>query len=266
MNIVSIRHAWSEPAGFTIDRPEGTPEYVFLHLYNAVDILVNGSIQLARPGACILYSPETPQWFRSVEPLMHDWMHLSGRVAQEAAQFGFQPDAVYYPRNGRAITELMRDMETESLARKRFSSEICDGKLRELFAKVIRYSEADANVWAIRQDTAYRLGELRATLQREYTACWTIDTMAALVGVSPSRLFLFYKQMFGISPVRDLIMVRIERAKTLLMKTDMSVADIAEAVGYTSVSHFIRQFRSITGYPPGKFRAHFQLGQRVPPI
>ena len=52
----------------------------------------------------------------------------------------------------------------------------------------------------------------------------------------------------------DVISSRIERAKSLLMLTDLTARQIAVACGYENETHFSRQFRQITGKTPGEYR------------
>ena len=61
--------------------------------------------------------------------------------------------------------------------------------------------------------------------------------------------------------------MRIERAKELLIQTDMAVGDVVSAVGYQSASSFIRKFKAVTGMTPGQYREGHQEGesQDAPP-
>jgi uncharacterized lipoprotein YddW (UPF0748 family) len=61
-----------------------------------------------------------------------------------------------------------------------------------------------------------------------------------------------YKAVFGISPRRYLIFIRIEKAK-MLLQSGATVTSVAEQLGYGSVYHFIRQFRQLTGDTPKQF-------------
>lgn len=62
-----------------------------------------------------------------------------------------------------------------------------------------------------------------------------------------------YRQIFGISPKKDLQNVRIEHAKLLLSKGDCTVKEIAEMIGYDTEYYFIRKFKEITGKTPGHY-------------
>lgn len=65
MEITDIRHDWPEKAGFTLVRPTGIEIYTFLHFMNSVEIEINREKVTVRPGACIFYAPDEPQWFHS---------------------------------------------------------------------------------------------------------------------------------------------------------------------------------------------------------
>lgn len=253
MEILNIRHAWPEGAGFRIQRARGTPDYVFLHFWNPMRLNLAGESIVTLPGACILYDIGTPQYFSAESAIVHDWMHLAGGAGAEAASFGIACNQVYYPRNSPAITAIMRELEKEFFSKGKYSQAFCLCKLSELFIILARGCEftAEHPILAATRDSILAL---RVEMLEEPGKNWQVGDMAAKVNISPSRFHAFYKQMFGISPVNDVILARIERAKALLSKTDMPVAEIAEALGYASVFHFIRQFRGKTGSPPGQYR------------
>jgi AraC family transcriptional regulator len=66
-----------------------------------------------------------------------------------------------------------------------------------------------------------------------------------------SRLF---KQSMGVSPYQYVIRQRVELAKSLLKTTALSVAAIAQQVGFSNQSQFTIQFRKFTGTTPSNYR------------
>ena len=78
--------------------------------------------------------------------------------------------------------------------------------------------------------------------------------MADQVSLSHAYFQVLYKKAFGVTCMTDVIETKITFAKEYLVSTDMSVASIAEELGYTQVYHFIRQFKKCTGFTPGAFR------------
>jgi len=74
--------------------------------------------------------------------------------------------------------------------------------------------------------------------------------IAKVVNLSPTYFASLFKRATGISPHEYVIRQRVERAKMMLAKTDLSIADIALQVGFSSQSHLTQQFKRFTGITP----------------
>lgn len=85
----------------------------------------------------------------------------------------------------------------------------------------------------------------------------TTSIQAALGGLGRSyeHCCRSFRSRFGISPLRYVNAVRLERAKRLLVEDDASVAAIAARAGFRDPGYFARQFRAYTGTTPARFRA-----------
>lgn len=64
----------------------------------------------------------------------------------------------------------------------------------------------------------------------------------------------FFTEQTGRSFKEHVITLRVNKAKALLLETDMPVQDIVVQVGYYNVSSFIKKFKGLTGATPGDFR------------
>lgn len=91
-------------------------------------------------------------------------------------------------------------------------------------------------------------------------ACEGIDVPAVLRAVSLSRSSLErrFAQVLGRSPKAEILRVRLERAKQLLMDSDLPLARVAEKAGFDHPEHLSRLFKQKTGATPGQFRARSQ--------
>ena len=58
----------------------------------------------------------------------------------------------------------------------------------------------------------------------------------------------------GITYTEVVRTIRIERSQDFLVNTTMTVANIAEAIGYDTPEHYIRQFKKHTGLTPSAYR------------
>ena len=72
--------------------------------------------------------------------------------------------------------------------------------------------------------------------------------------MSTARLSLAFKELTRMSPLEYLTLLRVERSKTLLRDTALSIKEIAAEVGYYDASSFIRRFKQITGVTPLQYR------------
>ncbi len=64
----------------------------------------------------------------------------------------------------------------------------------------------------------------------------------------------WFKQSMGVPPYQYVIQQRVERAKRLLKKQKLSLADIALECGFNSQSHLIRHFKKQVGITPKQYR------------
>jgi AraC-like DNA-binding protein len=85
----------------------------------------------------------------------------------------------------------------------------------------------------------------------------TTDTLAQLAGLSTAYFSAAFKQTEGMSPHRYVLLYRVRRTQQLLASTEMSLAEIADAVGFSNQSHCIQSFRKIVGVTPGDYRCYY---------
>lgn len=81
-----------------------------------------------------------------------------------------------------------------------------------------------------------------------------VSTLAALAEASVSYFYSLFKCETGYSPHNYLMRLRIRRACELLEQTNLSVKEIAAALGYNDQLYFSRVFKSILEIPPTRYR------------
>ncbi len=78
--------------------------------------------------------------------------------------------------------------------------------------------------------------------------------LAADAQISPRQLERLFARYMGRSPKRYYMEIRLERARNLLLQTDMSVMEIGLACGFASAAHFAKSYRAIYGATPYRER------------
>ena len=105
-----------------------------------------------------------------------------------------------------------------------------------------------------RRDFPQTFMKLEQTLRENLSHQWTVEEMAALVGLGTTAFSEKVKSYTGFSPLNYLINIRISEAIKLLKRPEVHVTDIALDVGFYSSQHFATTFKKLTGYTPSEFR------------
>lgn len=82
----------------------------------------------------------------------------------------------------------------------------------------------------------------------------TVEGLAKISNMSSTHFSRVFRQHTGFSPYDYVLSSRLNKAKEYLMKTDMSVTQIAYETGFNSEANFIYCFTNNEGTSPGKFR------------
>jgi AraC family transcriptional regulator len=82
----------------------------------------------------------------------------------------------------------------------------------------------------------------------------SLSDLAAVACLSPYHFSRCFKRSMGVAPHRYIMERRIERARTLLLHSDMPLTDIAAVVGFDSQAYFTSCFSREAGVSPGRLR------------
>lgn len=95
---------------------------------------------------------------------------------------------------------------------------------------------------------------LEKALRENLSHQWTVEEMAAMVGLSTTLFNDKFKSYSGFSPIHYLINIRITEGIKLLKRKNTNLTDIALDTGFYSSQHFSTTFKKLTGYTPSEFR------------
>jgi iron complex transport system substrate-binding protein len=91
-------------------------------------------------------------------------------------------------------------------------------------------------------------------IEEHYAEPITLDSLEADLDTSARQLQRLFKANLQKGPMEYLIQVRIDKAKAMLQHMDVSLKEIAEAVGYADSYYFSRIFKKYTGVSPSLFK------------
>lgn len=91
-------------------------------------------------------------------------------------------------------------------------------------------------------------------MEENYLNPVTLTDLAYLSGRSLSSFRRDFESIYETSPAKWIQEKRLEKAKELLLSTEMTAADICYAVGYENLSHFSRLYKSFWGHNPSEGR------------
>jgi len=98
------------------------------------------------------------------------------------------------------------------------------------------------------------IGKAISFIEENYDKDIDLDTLADIAQMSRRSFSRAFRNAMNMSAMDHLIRLRIAKAGNLLKRTDISVTEVAFAVGFGDSNYFARQFRNITGQSPREYR------------
>jgi len=179
-----------------------------------------------------------------------NWSNLSESETQMIGKILLMPKAVVLPRlsdTGRIFLSLQNELFNHEIGYCTRVNQLLD----ELFINITRRL---TKLSTSGRDFPKTFLQLEQKLRENLSHQWTVEEMAATVGMGTTLFNERVKSYSGFSPLNYLINIRISEAIKLLKKPDLHVTDIALDTGFYSSQHFSTTFKKLTGYTPSEFR------------
>lgn len=229
-----------------------------------------GDPLLVKPGSVILHSTEAP---------VTGWDEFKGRRAIRSVDIRFSSDALRalwepaltaagpgmlaadasVPQRGAHLAVLpvwscMARIAGEILNWSHDGGAVAalylQGKANEALALTLKHLHDHAAQPLPVPSDRRRLAEAYRRIQRHYADGKTVRELAQSVGLSEKRLQAGFMSLYGLSVHACLLQARMDAAQGLL-KRGCSVTETAFNVGFSSLSHFIKAFKTHCGQTPG---------------
>lgn len=258
INIGAIGYNYTHEEDFRMDRPEGPGAWLFLLVKSDAIFYINGKRNLVKKHSYVLLQPKTPCMYQGAkENYEDDWFffNMTEEDKTELLERGIVFDSPVFLGSTEEISSLIHQISYNHFSADIYHEEIKILLTSVLFLKTAQQAKSKIiqppDVLAGKND---RLTYLRTRLFEESALFSGIDEMAAYMNLSRSGFQHLYSHTFGVSVIHDVIKGRIEKAKSLLSKSNYSITEISNKCGYKSEFHFMRQFKKETGLTPTEFR------------
>ena len=237
-------------------RPKGRKDYQLLYIAAGQGhFFINGQERVVSAGNIIVYLPGQPQeyvYFKDDKTDVY-WVHFTGsdvekiidyyniRLSENIIYIGTSPD--YQWLFGQIIQEMQ-------LCRPRFE-ELISLLLRNIFILISRNL-----IGANRADNSLE-NEVELAMHyfcENYREEINVEDYALTRGMSASNFYRVFKQISGSTPLQFILKLRLSNAQNLLENSNLTIAEIASAVGYENPLYFSRLFHKYIGVSPSEYR------------
>lgn len=136
---------------------------------------------------------------------------------------------------------------------------ILELKIKELILLLIQTKNVDSVLELISDLYAPRTGHLRVVVDTHLYSNLSVDELAKLSNLSLSSFKREFKKTFDDSPQNYINTKRLEKAKTLLLNTNLPVGEIAFEIGFNDPQYFTRLFTKNIGLNPSEYRQEHSI-------
>ena len=95
---------------------------------------------------------------------------------------------------------------------------------------------------------------IKCYIDENYRKDISLADISEAISTSKYHILRVFKEYYEMSPIQYLIGRRIDEAKRILLVSQLPIGEIADRVGYNSLSNFTLQFRKKVGLSPNQFR------------
>lgn len=219
----------------------------------SADIIVNGESYTVQANDFLIVPPNTPYIISAAESERY-WAHF--RIQDTDLlfkQLNFKRGQYIYPVGAHhSIAAAYKSIIAETLSFRPFSNELSSCYLMQILSLVSRYT-AEQQI-ASDNEQNKPVQTIINYINKNYKRAITIEELAGIVGYAPRYIFKIFRNVTSVTPVKYINMVRIQKAKELILSTPYKMNEIAEKVGFSDVYYFSRVFKMLEGRSPMQFK------------
>ena len=238
------------------------PDFYLLYVTDGeLQVTFSDSEIILKSGMCIFYYPNQKYSYRFDGNGVNSyyWVHLTGNAVESILKrFGFFNESVYNIGVHSKVMDLFHDMASEFICREKDFAFSAATYLLRIFVLIRRYETQDL--------TSVYANKIKASLEilhTKYDTPITIEDLAELEQLSPSRYRTIFHVVTGTSPKQYLTDIRMRRASDLLRQSKLPIQQIGKMVGYDDILYFYRIFKKHMGISPAQYRLKYDESKEL---
>lgn len=206
----------------------------------------------AEAGQAFLIAKEHLHSFTTSEDYEHYWIGILGDSLEkifEGFKIGYKSHQLFWVENIDFVKTLFA---TASENLQSGAPEFADSYVLSIFTAVLPLLKSDdQSSMHFKINYAERV---KIFIETNYSYPIKMSDIAKEMHLSEKHMYRLFMNRFGISPQKYLVKTRMEAAKELLLKKQLSVKEIAYIVGYTSLPTFSKKYSDYFGVSPSKYQ------------
>lgn len=237
------------------NRPLGyyCPQFIYTHKGQG-RLLIDNTEYILTKDDCLFLPANYPHEYYPIGKLWEThWITFSGfAVEKMLINTGFSKPIVKKVADGTRLEGLFRKMFVTLKTDKMFGEYSCCGLVTEYIVEA--YKQFFMETGDEKTDRSRILMPVLNYIEENLHTDISLDDLCSLAEVSPQHLCRVFQEIMQMRPVEYISKKRIQKAKGLLENTDMSIAQITSAVGYSDPSYFGAVFKRYELISPTEYR------------
>ncbi len=148
------------------------------------------------------------------------------------------------------LRNILREMEQKSTG----YEDVCQAFMEILVIRLMRNTSLSVAAETQAVSGNRQCAAVRRYIDLHFKEALTLDLLAEEAHMNKFYLSHAFKKEYGVSPINYMLSRRIEESKYLLAETDLSLSQIAQLLGFSSLSYFSQAFRKTQDISPIEFR------------
>ena len=148
------------------------------------------------------------------------------------------------------LRNILREMELKNTG----YEDVCQAYMEILIIRLMRNTTLTVQAEPQVSTGNRQCAAVKRYIDLHFKESLTLEQLAEEAHMNKYYLSHAFKREYGVSPINYMISRRIDESKYLLAETDLSMSQIAQLLGFSSLSYFSQVFRKAHGTSPMEFR------------